>query len=85
MKHFVLFQSAQRLLDAALGSKISPQVPPGWVGLDEAAHTLGVARQTVLDRVRRGELRAVEVTRGRRPGLAIEIGADANHPGQLFN
>jgi hypothetical protein len=43
------------------------------VGLGEAAKSMGVARQTVLDRVRRGELNAVHVTRGRRKGLAIEL------------
>ena len=71
-------------VDAELRDKIVPQVPAGWVGLNEAARALGVARQTVLDRVRRGELRAVHVIRGRRPGLAIEIGTDDDRPGQLF-
>ncbi len=72
-------------VDAELRAKIVPQVPAGWVGLNEAARTLGVARQTVLDRVRRGELRSVHVTRGRRPGLAIEVVASGDRPGQLFN
>ena len=43
-------------VDDELRAKIMPDVPPGWVGLNEAARALGVARQTVLDRVRRGEL-----------------------------
>lgn len=60
-------------IDDALRSKVVGEVPEGWVGLDQAAQTLGVARQTVLDRIRRGELRAVHVNRGRRKGLAIEI------------
>ena len=60
-------------IDSELRAKIVPDVPAGWVGLKEAARTLGVARQTVLDRIRRGELRAVHVKRGRRSGLAIEI------------
>lgn len=72
-------------VDAELRAKTAPQVPPGWLGLNQAAQALGVARQTVLDRVRRGELRSVEVTRGRRRGLAIEIGSAENRPGQLFN
>jgi hypothetical protein len=72
-------------VDAELRAKIVPQVPPGWVGLDEAARTLGVVRQTVLDRVRRGELRAVHVTRGRRTGLAIEVASTAEQPAQLFS
>jgi hypothetical protein len=54
-------------------SKVVGKAPEGWVGLDRAAEALGVARQTVLDRIRRGELRAVHVNRGGRKGLAIEI------------
>ena len=60
-------------IDDALRSKVVGEVPVGWVGLDQAAQSLGVARQTVLDRIRRGELRAVHVNRGRRKGLAIEV------------
>jgi DNA invertase Pin-like site-specific DNA recombinase len=60
-------------VDDELRAKVVGGVPDGWVGLDEAAKALAVARQTVLDRIRRGELRAVHVNRGRRKGLAIEI------------
>ena len=60
-------------IDAALRAKVVAEVPDGWVSLDSAAATLGVARQTVLDRIRAGKLRAVHVNRGRRMGLAIEI------------
>lgn len=61
-------------IDAAVRSRVVPDVPDGWVGLDQAARTLGVARQTVIDRVRRGELNAVHVNRGQRKGLAIDVG-----------
>ena len=65
-------------VDDALRSKIVPEVPEGWVGLDAAAQALGASRQSVLDRIARGELRAVHVNRGRRRGLAIEVpGTDA--------
>jgi excisionase family DNA binding protein len=60
-------------VDAVLRSRVVGDAPSGWVGLDAAAKSLGVARQTVLDRVRRGELNSVHVTRGRRKGLAIEL------------
>jgi len=56
-----------------LRRRIVPEVPDGWVSLDEAARRLGVARQTVLHKVQRGELRAVHVNRGRRKGLRIEV------------
>jgi excisionase family DNA binding protein len=48
-------------------------VPDGFVPLAEAAKRLGVARQTVLHKVQRGELRAVQVTQGRRKGLRIQV------------
>lgn len=62
-------------IDDELRARVVGTVPEGWVSLDRAAGVLGVARQTVLDRIRRGELRAVHVNRGRRTGLAIEIAA----------
>ena len=61
----------QRLLD-----KIKPEVPDGWVGLDEAAKILGVSRQTVLHKVQRGDLKAVHVNRGKRKGLRIKVSDD---------
>jgi DNA invertase Pin-like site-specific DNA recombinase/transposase-like protein len=56
-----------------LKSRIVPDVPDGWVGLDQASKVLGVARQTVLHKVQRGELQAVHVNRGRRTGLRINL------------
>jgi DNA invertase Pin-like site-specific DNA recombinase/predicted DNA-binding transcriptional regulator AlpA len=56
-----------------LRRRIVPEVPDGWVNLDQAAKVLGVARQTVLHKVQRGELRAVHVNQGRRKGLRIEV------------
>ncbi len=53
--------------------RVVPEVPDGWVGLDQAAKVLGVARQTVLHKVQRGELEAVHVNRGRRKGLRIKV------------
>ncbi|MGO9333677.1 MAG: recombinase family protein [Acidimicrobiales bacterium] len=61
-----------RLTDE-LRARLAPAAPEGWVGLDQAAKALGVARQTVLHRVQRGELRAVQVTEGKRKGLRIEV------------
>jgi excisionase family DNA binding protein len=50
-----------------------PEVPAGFVPLAEAAKLLGVARQTVLHKVQHGELRATQVTQGRRKGLRIQV------------
>jgi hypothetical protein len=60
-------------IDAELRATITPDAPEGWVGLKQAARRLGVAKQTVLDRIRRGELNAVHVNRGQRKGLAIQL------------
>jgi hypothetical protein len=43
----------------------------------EATHALGVSRQTVLQRVKRGDLDAVHVRAGRRKGLRIRVPAPA--------
>jgi excisionase family DNA binding protein len=63
-------------IDQALRDRIQPEVPEGWLSLDDAAKALGVARQTVLHKVQRGELPAVHVNRGRRKGLRIQVKPD---------
>ena len=47
--------------------------PDGWLVMQDATKTLGVTRQTVLQRVKRGELQAVHVRAGRRKGLRIKV------------
>jgi excisionase family DNA binding protein len=58
-------------LDDTLRNKVVGDTPDGWLPLAQAAKTLGMARQTVLHKVQRGELDAVHVNRGRRKGLRI--------------
>jgi DNA invertase Pin-like site-specific DNA recombinase/uncharacterized protein YndB with AHSA1/START domain len=65
-----------------LRARFVQQTPPGYLPMLEATMKLGVTRQTVLQRVKRGELEAVVVTRGRRKGLRIKV-VD-NQPG-LFS
>jgi DNA invertase Pin-like site-specific DNA recombinase len=60
-----------------LRRRIVPEVPDGWLPLDQAAKALGVARQTVLHKVQRGELEAVHVNRGKRKGLRIKVFGDS--------
>lgn len=45
----------------------------GYVPMIDATRILGVTRQTILQRVKRGELHAVHVTRGKRKGLRIQV------------
>ena len=47
--------------------------PDGWLPMLEATLALGVSRQTVMQRVKRGELQAVHVRTGRRKGLRINV------------
>lgn len=61
-----------RLTDE-LRARFTEDAPPGWLPMRAAMKALGVSRQTVLQRVKRGQLRAVHVHRGRQPGLRIEV------------
>ena len=54
---------------------LTDTAPGGWVPLGYATQALGVSRQTVLLKVKRGELRAVLTRTGRRKGLRIELPA----------
>jgi DNA invertase Pin-like site-specific DNA recombinase len=56
-----------------LRSRIVQQAPPDYLPMLEATIKLGVSRQTVLQRVKRGELEAVLVRQGRRKGLRIKV------------
>jgi DNA invertase Pin-like site-specific DNA recombinase len=52
---------------------VETQTGDGFLPMREAIKTLAVSRQTVLQRVKRGELEAVHVTRGRQKGLRIKV------------
>jgi DNA invertase Pin-like site-specific DNA recombinase/predicted DNA-binding transcriptional regulator AlpA len=61
-----------RLTDA-LKARFNAEPGEGYLPMREAIKALGVSRQTVLQRVKRGELDAVHVTRGRQKGLRIKV------------
>ncbi len=61
-----------RLTDS-IRALVADDAPAGWVPVQVATAALGVSRQTVLQRVKRGELRAVHIRAGRRKGLRIEL------------
>jgi predicted DNA-binding transcriptional regulator AlpA len=56
-----------------LRARFVEQAPPDYLPMLETTMKLGVSRQTVLQRVKRGELEALLVTRGRRKGLRIKV------------
>lgn len=62
-------------LTAELRARFVDTAPDGYVPMIDATRLLGVSRQTVLQRVKRGELDAVHVCRGRRKGLRIKVPA----------
>jgi DNA invertase Pin-like site-specific DNA recombinase len=66
-----------RLTDE-LRNMLVDDAPDGWVAVQYATRALGVSRQTVLQRVKRGELRAVLTRTGRRKGLRIELPTPQN-------
>ena len=61
-----------RLTDA-LKARFNGEAGEGFMTMREAMRVLGVSRQTVLQRVKRGELEAVHVTRGKQKGLRIKV------------
>jgi hypothetical protein len=56
-----------------LRSRFVENAPEGYLPMFDAMRRLGVSRQTVLQRVKRGELNAVHVRLGRRKGLRIQV------------
>ena len=56
-----------------LKSRLVEDAPLDYLPMLEATMKLGVTRQTVLQRVKRGELEALLVTRGKRKGLRIKV------------
>jgi hypothetical protein len=63
-----------------LRARVVEQAPPDYLPMLETTIKLGVSRQTVLQRVKRGELEAVLVRQGRRKGLRIKVIDDQNQP-----
>lgn len=60
-------------LTESLLNRFVEEAPEGYVTMQVATRRLGVSRQTVLQRVKRGELDAVHVYRGRKKGIRIKV------------
>ncbi|HMK90526.1 MAG TPA: recombinase family protein, partial [Methylocystis sp.] len=61
-----------RLTDELLARFVA-EADDGFLPMREAMRALGVSRQTVLQRVKRGELEAGHVVRGKQKGLRIKV------------
>jgi len=70
-----------RLTDELM-ARFNGDAGDAFMAMREAMRALGVSRQTVLQRVKRGELEAVHVMRGKQKGLRIKV--IARQPG-LFD
>lgn len=66
-----------RLTDQLRGLFVD-DAPQGWLAMLEATLAYGVSRQTIMQRVKRGDLQAVHVRAGRRKGLRIQPPAPQN-------
>ena len=60
-------------LTEELRARFNGDPSEGFLPMREAMSALGVSRQTVLQRVKRGELAAVHVMRGKQKGLRIKV------------
>jgi predicted site-specific integrase-resolvase len=54
-------------------ARFNSEAGEGFMPMREAIRALGVSRQTVLQRVKRGELTAVHVMRGKQKGLRVKV------------
>ena len=55
-----------------LRALFTDDAPAGWLPVREAIRAHGVSRETLLQRVKHGELHAVHIRTGRAKGLRIE-------------
>jgi hypothetical protein len=55
-----------------LRARFVDEEPQGSLTMYQAMRLLGVSRQTVLQRVKRGELEVIHVKRGKKKGLRIK-------------
>jgi len=60
-------------MNEAVKAHFVETTPEGFVPMIEATKFLGVTRQTILQRVKRGDLQAVHVCHGKRKGLRIKV------------
>ena len=77
-KHFLV--GITRLRNEALirltddsHARFAETAPEGYLTMYQTMRLLGVSRQTVWQRVKRGEIEAVHVKRGRQKGLRLKL------------
>ena len=56
-----------------LRARVAEEAPEGYLTMKQTMRLLGVSRQTVLQRVKRGEIQTIHVKRGRQKGLRLKV------------
>src|SRR6201997_436290 len=56
-----------------LRDRVAEEVPQGYLTMYQTMRLLGVSRQTILQRVKRGEIQAIHVKQGRKKGLRLKV------------
>jgi excisionase family DNA binding protein len=65
-----------------LRARVAEEAPEGYLTMYQTMRRLGVSRQTVWQRVKRGDIEAIHVRRGRKKGLRLKL--NCSQP-DLFN
>ena len=65
-----------------LRARVAEEAPEGYLTMYQVMRRLGVSRQTVWQRVKRGEIEAIHVRNGRKKGLRLRL--NCSQP-DLFN
>jgi DNA invertase Pin-like site-specific DNA recombinase/predicted DNA-binding transcriptional regulator AlpA len=60
-------------LTADLCARVAEEAPAGYLTMYQTMRVLGVSRQTVWQHVKRGEIEAIHVKRGRKKGLRLKL------------
>ena len=60
-------------LTADMCARVAEEAPAGYLTMYQTMRALGISRQTVWQRVKRGEIAAIHVKRGRKKGLRLKL------------
>ena len=60
-------------LTEELRALVAEEAPEGYLTVHQTTRLLRVSRQTVWRRVKRGEIKAIHVARGRKKGLRLRV------------
>jgi len=65
-----------------LRARVAEEAPEGYLTMYQAMRQLGISRQAVWQRVKRGDIEAIHVRNGRKKGLRLRL--NCSQP-NLFN